>query len=71
MCEAGRDWFIRFKESNCVHNIKMQSEAASADVETIASYPEDLHEIINESGHTKQRIFNAEKNVLLLEEDAV
>ena len=49
----------------------MQSEAASADVETIASYPEDLHEIINESGHTKQRIFNVEKNVLLLEEDAV
>ena len=49
----------------------MQSEAASADVETIASYPEDLREIINESGHTKQRIFNVEKNVLLLEEDAV
>ena len=59
------------KESNCVHNIKTQGEAASADVETIASYPEDLPEIINESGHTKQRIFSVEKNVLLLEEDAI
>lgn len=49
----------------------MQGEAASTDIETIASYPEDLPEITNESGHTKQQIFNVEKNVLLLEEDAI
>ena len=49
----------------------MQGEAANTDVETIASYPEDLPEITNESGHTKQRIFNVEKNVLSLEEDAI
>lgn len=49
----------------------MHGEAASADIETTASYPEDLPEIINDSGHTKQVIFNVEKNVFLLEEDAI
>ena len=61
---------MRFKGRHRPHNIKLQGEAASADVEVAASSPEAPAAIVNGGDFTKQQVVDVDETALS-EEDAI
>ena len=51
---------MRFKERSRFQTIKVQGEAASANVEAAVSYPVDPPEMVNKGGCTKQQIVDVD-----------
>lgn len=62
--EDRRGRLKRFTEGSHLCSVQLQGEAAGAEGEAAATYPEDLALTINAGGCTTQQIFNVDKTAL-------
>ncbi|XP_055522281.1 tigger transposable element-derived protein 1-like [Leucoraja erinacea] len=61
---ASPGWFQRFKIRHNFHNVKISSEAASADTEGAAAFKEELNRIIVDEKYLPEQIFNVDETCL-------
>ena len=54
-------WLTGFPKRHAFHNVNIQGELASADVNPAKNYPDNLAKIIQEGRYTPDQIFNAAK----------
>lgn len=58
---ASKGWFEKFKNRFSLHNVKLQGESASADVEAAKVFPEAFKKIIDVEGYVADQVFNADE----------
>jgi hypothetical protein len=63
---ASSGWFDRFKRRSNLYDIKVQGEAAAADTVAAESFPRNLAKITEDSGYSKDQIFNVDETGLFL-----
>jgi len=61
---ASNGWFEKFKKRHALHNLKIQGERASADVDAANNYPAELAKIIKELDYLPDQVFNADETGL-------
>lgn len=61
---ASKGWFENFKKRHSLHNLKLQGESASADIDAAKSYPATFLKIVKDKGYTPQQVFNADETGL-------
>ncbi|XP_034505126.1 tigger transposable element-derived protein 1-like [Ailuropoda melanoleuca] len=62
--EGRRSWFMRFRERSCLCNVKVQDEAAGADIEAAARCTEGPAKIMKESDYTEQWVSSVDEIAL-------
>ncbi|XP_066982214.1 tigger transposable element-derived protein 1-like [Macrobrachium rosenbergii] len=62
--QASKGWFHRFQRWFQLKSVSLHGEAASADMEAAAKYPETFKKIIGDKGYHPQQVFNMDETGL-------